>query len=105
MSNAVKKINDENFDTTTAKGVTLVDFSAEWCGPCKALNPILESLAVAVNEKVAVAKIDVDESPKAANRFQITSVPTLIIFKNGQEVNRIVGLKDLETLKKIVLGA
>jgi len=104
MKNGVKKIDDATFDGIIAKGTTLVDFSAEWCGPCKMLNPVLDALAADVVGKVVVAKMDVDESPITTQKFEITSVPTLIIFKDGQEINRIVGLKDLETLKKIVLA-
>ena len=105
MKESIKKIDDTNFEKITSAGCVLVDFSAEWCGPCKMLHPVLESLAIdaEVAAKVVVGKMDVDESPKTTQHFQITSVPTLIIFKNGAEVNRIVGLKDLATLKKILL--
>jgi thioredoxin 1 len=103
MTDNIKHIDDSNFDATISNGTVLVDFSAEWCGPCKMLNPILDNLANEVVGKVVVAKIDVDQSPKATQKFEITSVPTLILFKKGQENSRIVGLKDLETLKKIVL--
>src|SRR5256885_17251490 len=105
MKELVKKVDDENFSKTITNGAVLVDFSAEWCGPCKMLTPILDALAAELQDKVECIQVDVDQSPKAATNFQITSVPTLILFKKGKEVNRIVGLKDLETLKKIVLAA
>lgn len=99
------KIDDENFTQTISNGVTLVDFYADWCGPCRMLSPILEALAGEMSDKLQVAKLDVDHAPKTTSNFQITSVPTMILFKNGKEVNRIVGLKDLETLKKTVTQA
>ena len=102
MKEYIIKIDDENFTNTVADGVTLVDFYADWCGPCRMLSPILEALASDMDGKVKVAKLDVDHSPKVTTTFQITSVPTMIVFKNGKEAARIVGLKDLETLKKIV---
>ncbi|MDB6081229.1 MAG: trxA [Chlamydiia bacterium] len=102
----IKTIDDENFSQTlSSNGVVLVDFSAAWCGPCRMLEPVLDALASEVQGKVIVATVDVDQAPKTTTSFQITSVPTLILFKQGKEVNRIVGLKDLDTLKKIVLQA
>ena len=101
----IKKVDDENFSETIANGVVLVDFFAEWCGPCRMLAPILDALAEELNDKMVFAQIDVDQAPKTTTTFQITSVPTLILFKKGKEINRIVGLKDLETLKKILLQA
>ncbi|MBS0634573.1 MAG: thioredoxin [Verrucomicrobia bacterium] len=105
MKEYIKKIDDENFDSTVSKGVVLVDFYADWCGPCRMLSPILEALASEMGDKMMVGKLDVDHAPKVTSTYQITSVPTMIVFKNGKEHERIVGLKDLETLKKIVTRA
>jgi thioredoxin 1 len=102
MKEYIVKINDENFTDTVAQGVVLVDFYADWCGPCRMLSPILEALASEMDGKMQVAKLDVDHAPNTTTTYQITSVPTMIVFKNGKEADRIVGLKDLETLKKIV---
>ncbi len=105
MKEYIIKIDDENFANTINQGVVLVDFYADWCGPCRMLSPILEALATEMGDKLQVAKLDVDHAPKTTTTYQITSVPTMIVFKNGKETDRIVGLKDLETLKKIVSRA
>ena len=102
MKEYIIKTDDENFNNIIAQGVVLVDFYADWCGPCRMLSPILEALASEMNDKMQVVKLDVDHAPKTTTTYQITSVPTMIVFKNGKEADRIVGLKDLETLKKIV---
>lgn len=97
--------DDTNFSQMVSSGLILVDFYADWCGPCRMLTPILETLASDMADTLTIVKLDVDHAQKTTASFQITSVPTLILFKNGKEINRIVGLKDLDTLKKIVLQA
>jgi len=101
----ITHVDDNNFQEIVKNGLVLLDFFADWCGPCRMLTPILEALAADMKDSLTVAKLDVDHAQKTTSSFQITSVPTLILFKNGQEVNRIVGLKDLEALKKIVSQA
>lgn len=101
-SSAVKHFDTANFTESVSKGVVLVDFYADWCGPCRMMTPILENLATELNDKVTIGKVDIDASGDVASSFGITSIPTLILFKNGQEVNRIVGLKDANSLKKII---
>ncbi len=105
MAENIVKTDDATFSKLIETGVVLVDFYADWCGPCRMLTPILEALAEEMKKNVTVVKLDVDHDPKTTETFQISSVPTLILFKNGKEVNRIIGLKDLETLKKIVTEA
>lgn len=102
---AERKLTDENFEKEIAEGVTLVDFFADWCGPCKMLAPVLEKLSHELDGKATVAKLDIDASQRVASQFQITSVPTLILFKDGKEVNRIVGLRNLDALKQFVMTA
>lgn len=71
----------------------VVDFWAEWCGPCKAIAPVLEEIAVEHGDKVSIAKVNVDENQELAMRFNVMSIPSLVVFKDGQEVHRIVGAK------------
>lgn len=101
MSDIVQ-LTEESFPSAIATGTVLVDFSAEWCGPCKMLAPILEKLATEARDRATIAKIDVDEAQKTAASYNITSVPTLILFVDGVEKYRMVGLKDINTLKNLL---
>ncbi|MBK6343956.1 MAG: thioredoxin [Flavobacteriales bacterium] len=80
----------------------LVDFSAEWCGPCRVMGPILEDLKRRVGEQATVIKIDVDRNPAAAQAYQVQGVPTLIVFKNGQPVWRRSGVMSAEQLQQVI---
>lgn len=102
MAGLLKHFDDTNFTKEIAQGITLVDFYADWCGPCRMMTPIIEQLAQEMTGRVVVAKLDIDSQQKTAQALQVTSIPTLILFKNGQEIKRIVGLKDKETLKKLL---
>jgi thioredoxin 1 len=101
----IKHLTDDNFKSAIANGVTLVDFHADWCGPCRMLSPVLEQLATEMDGKAFVAKVDIDAEQKTAAEFQISSVPTLILFKNGKEVNRLIGLRNAEAVKTFMLSA
>jgi thioredoxin 1 len=101
----IKHLTDDNFKNEIAKGVTLVDFHADWCGPCRMLSPVLEQIAEEMKGRAAVAKVDIDAEQKTAGEFQISSVPTLILFKNGKEVSRLIGLRNAEAVKNFVLSA
>jgi thioredoxin 1 len=100
----VLEINDLNFDTEVVKSSVpfLLDFSAVWCGPCKALTPIVDRLADEYKGKVRVGKLDIDDSPAVASKFAIKSVPTLLVFKDGKESARHVGVTNKETLVKLL---
>lgn len=102
MSENIIYLNDENYKAVLEKGVTLVDFYADWCGPCRAIAPVIEELANELKGQVSIAKLDIDKAQNATAEFQVTSIPTLILFKDGQEKKRIVGLKDKASLKKLI---
>ncbi len=101
----IKKLTQENFDAEIASGVTLVDFYADWCGPCRMLAPVLDEVAREVQGKASVAKLDIDLAQKVTGDLQITSVPTLILFKDGKECKRIIGLRDADFIKDFVVSA
>jgi len=95
---------DANFVAETSKGVVLVDFWAPWCGPCQTQGPIIEKVAAAMAGQAKVGKCNVDESPKSVERLGVSSIPTLVILKDGKEVERFVGVQQemalIATLKK-----
>ena len=86
-------LNEQNFDEVTSKGVALVDFWATWCGPCRMMAPNVEDIATEYKGKVTVGKVDVDECPNLATRFGIMSIPTLIVFKDGEKKEVLVGYR------------
>ena len=94
----VKHLDDSNFAAETATGIALVDFWAEWCGPCKMLAPTLDEVAAAVGDKALIAKVDVDKAQATAVKFAVRSIPAIFILKDGQVVNQFVGDKDKQTL-------
>lgn len=105
MSQDVHYLNDENFLNEIESGVTLVDFYADWCGPCRMIAPIIETLATKMLGKAKIAKIDVDASQATTVQYNVTSIPTLIVFKNGQEVSRVMGIRDEKALESLIQSA
>ncbi len=95
MANGVETLSTTSFDETVASSdlPVLVDFWAEWCGPCKAIAPILEEIADEHGDRVRIAKLNVDDNPDIARRFDVMSIPTLILFKEGTPEARLVGAK------------
>ncbi|MCD4706884.1 MAG: thioredoxin [Candidatus Sabulitectum sp.] len=87
-------------ETKGTDKLTLVDFSADWCGPCKMLHPVLDKLTDELSVKVNFLTVDIDQNPAAANQFGIRGVPTMIIFHGGKEIDRMVGFRDKASLKK-----
>ena len=93
------EITDADFDETVKTGVTLVDFWASWCGPCQMQGPIVDRLAAAYEGKAKVCKLNVDDNAETAARFDVMSIPTLIIFKDGKKVQQFVGVQSEGKLK------
>ena len=95
MSANIVTLSDATFDEAIggADKPVLVDFWAEWCGPCKMIAPVLEDLAAEQSEKLQIAKLNVDDNPNTAMRFSVMSIPTLIVFKGGEVAKRLVGAK------------
>lgn len=95
----VKALTDATFEEATANGVTLTDFWATWCGPCRMQSPVIEQLNQEMGDKVAFNKIDVDENQATAAKFGIMSIPTLLIKKDGQVVDTLVGYHPKEAIE------
>ena len=95
MAEGINTLSDTTFDELigASSEPVLVDFWAEWCGPCKMIAPILEEIAAEQHGKVRVAKLNVDDNPDAARRFDVMSIPTLIVFKDGEPAKRMIGAK------------
>ena len=91
-------LNKDNFEQSISNGVALVDFWAEWCGPCKMQLPIIEEFSGEMEGKATVGKVNVDEQLELAQSFGIQSIPTLILFKDGKPVKKLVGLHSKESL-------
>lgn len=104
-SNLIRNFTDENFESQIRKGITLVDFYAVWCGPCRMLAPIIDEIAKEFEGKVNVGKVDIDSEQSTAAEYQVTSVPTLILFKAGKEIGRLIGLRDVDAVRDFVNGA
>ncbi|EGQ2699487.1 thioredoxin [Staphylococcus pseudintermedius] len=99
---AIIEVKDSNFDEQIQSGVKLVDFWATWCGPCKMIAPVLENLAVDYEGKADILKLDVDQNQATAAKFEVMSIPTLIVFKDGQPVDKVVGFQPKENLAQVL---
>ncbi len=94
----VVELGTGDFDAAIQHGVTLVDFWAPWCGPCRMQAPVLDQVAERMGSRARIAKVNVDHAPDLAGRFQITGIPTLLLFKNGQVARQFVGVQSASTL-------
>lgn len=103
MSKEIPELTDENFQATVSKGVTLVDFHADWCGPCRMMTPIIADLATELAGSVQVVKVNTENAPKTTMSHNITSIPCFIALSDGVEFGRMVGVRDKKTLKDMVM--
>ena len=103
MSNNVVLLNDDNFESFLSKDKPiLVDFWAEWCGPCKMLNPIIEELSNDFADTAIIAKVNVDESPGIAQKYSVRSIPSLLFFSKGSVIEQLIGVSSKEDIASII---
>ncbi|MDQ0224668.1 thioredoxin [Metabacillus niabensis] len=99
---AITHVTDETFTNETSEGVVLVDFWAPWCGPCKMIAPVLEELDSDMGDKVKIVKVDVDENQETAGKYGVMSIPTLLVLKDGEVVDKAVGYQPKEALADVL---
>lgn len=99
---AITHVNDKTFAAETGSGLVLADFWATWCGPCKMIAPVLEEIDSELGGKVKIVKLDVDENQATAAKFGVMSIPTLILFKNGEVVDKVIGYQPKEALQGVI---
>ncbi len=101
----IKHFAEDTFNHDIKQGVVLVDFYADWCGPCRMMTPVLEKVAKEVKGHATIGKLDIDAAQGIASQFQVTSIPTLILYNHGKEVGRLVGLRDAAAVKQFIESA
>ncbi|NBI28856.1 thioredoxin [Chengkuizengella marina] len=100
---SIVNVSDQSFKgEVESTGTVLVDFWAPWCGPCKMVAPVLEELDEEIGNELKIAKVNVDDNPESASRFGVMSIPTLIVFKDGEPVDKVVGFQPKDALKSVV---
>ena len=101
-SKYVLTLTSDNFSQETSTGVVMVDFWATWCPPCRKMLPVVDEIATETKGKIKVGKVDVDANGELANRFQVSGIPNILIFKDGIEVENLVGLQSKESLMQVL---
>ncbi|MBS0628846.1 MAG: thioredoxin [Verrucomicrobia bacterium] len=101
----VPVVSEQNFDDTIKSGVVLVDFYGTWCGPCKKLGPVLDSASGKLKGNKKIVKVNIDQSKALADKYNVRAVPTMILFKNGKEVDRLQGAVNEETVLEFINSA
>lgn len=99
---AIENVTDANFADKTSKGLVLADFWAPWCGPCKMIAPVLEELDGELSDKVKIVKLNVDDNQETAGKYGVMSIPTLLLMKDGNVVDQVVGFQPKEALAELV---
>ncbi|MCL2563770.1 MAG: thioredoxin [Oscillospiraceae bacterium] len=99
------KLTKDNFDASIAEGVTLVDFFADWCGPCKMLGPVIDELASKFEGQHKIYKVDVDTEEELAVRYGVMTIPTVILFKDGEELDKRIGVHPIEEFEGMLTKA
>ena len=99
---AIANVTDQNFTEETSDGLVLADFWAPWCGPCKMIAPVLEEIDGELSDKVKIVKLDVDENQETAGKYGVMSIPTLLLFKDGEVVDQVVGFQPKEALVDLI---
>lgn len=104
MADNILTLTDDAFDTQVLKSdtLTLVDFWAEWCAPCRAIAPVVENLAQSYQGRLQVGKMNIDENPNTPSKYSVRAIPTLLFFKNGEVVDQIVGLANKAKIEEVV---
>jgi thioredoxin 1 len=99
---AISHVTDQTFTTEIKEGLVLVDFWAPWCGPCKMIAPVLEEIDSEIGDKVGIIKLNVDENEETTRSFDVMSIPTLILFKDGVPVEKVIGFQPKEALTELI---
>lgn len=99
---AISNITDQTFHTKINEGLTFVDFWAPWCGPCRMVASVLEEIDSEMSNQVSIVKLNIDENQETKNSFEVMSIPTLMLFKNGEVVDKVVGYRPKEILVELI---
>lgn len=99
---AIVDVNDQNFQNEIESGIVLVDFWAPWCGPCRMIAPVLEEISNEIGNKIKIGKLNVDHNPETSRQYNVMSIPTLLLFKDGELVSEMVGYQPKEQLMDII---